>query len=379
MKSLIYLDNAATTFPKPEVVYRSLDFANRNYSFNAGRGSYEESNKCSDIIFECKKSLSKIANCKPESITFLSSATHALNNLIYGIKIEKGDNVYLSPFEHNSAVRPLYYSCSVNKCNLQILPFDEKTWNPDLDQINDMFAMYTPKLVLLTHINNVTGYVVPYEQIFKIAKKHGSITILDCAQSFGIYHDDYPYTDFIVFAGHKSLYANFGIAGFINLSNTFELVPIFRGGTGSDSLNFEMPGKYGDRFEAGSPNVVAIYGLYEAIQWLRKSDVYSHELSLTHYLIDELKKIDKVHLYLPSTPNSIFGIVSFNVNGYCPEDVGTILYDEFNICVRTGYHCCPLIHDFLHTKQTLGTVRVSVGAFNNKNDIDTLLRALKSL
>lgn len=379
MKPLIYLDNAATTFPKPDEVYEALDYANRNYSFNAGRGSYLESSKCSDIILECKKELAKVVNRKAESVTFLSSATQSLNNLLYGLKVADGDSIYISPFEHNSVVRPVHFLSKIKNCNLHLLPFNKTNWLPDLSLISDMFAMNNPRLVVLTRINNVTGYVLPYEEIFRIAKEYECVTILDCAQSYGIYPDEFKYTDYVVFAGHKSLYATFGVAGFVNLTENKDVIPIFRGGTGSDSLNVEMPGVSGDKYEAGSPNIVAIYGLYKSLQWLQKNDLYSKELLLTDYLINKLKNLKKVHLYTPESPQKIFGILSLNVDGYECEDVGTILYDEFNICVRTGYHCCPYIHDFLNTKNLHGTVRISLGAFNKTDDIDVLADALKSL
>ena len=181
-----------------------------------------------------------------------------------------------------------------------------------------------------------------------------------------------------MFAGHKSLYASFGVAGII--STKFSLLNVTKsGGTGSDSLNHYMPETGYERVEAGSPNIVAIYGLHESIKWLKKNDVNKHEKILTSYLIEKLKQLENVILYTPSNPNDLIGIVSINIKGYTPSDVGSILSDEFDIAVRTGYHCSPFVHEFIGSKEFNGTIRISLGAFNTENDVDNLIAALKTL
>ena len=212
-----------------------------------------------------------------------------------------------------------------------------------------------------------------------ISKKYNSINILDASQGFGIV----PITNkdninYIVFAGHKSLYASFGIAGFIKLKSDILRQSIF-GGTGSDTMNPNMPSNVPDGFEAGSPNIVSISGLDASIDWINSVDIYKHENELTSYLIDKLKKIKNIHIFIPNNIDKIFGIVSIGIDGYSSDDVGNILDDEFDICVRTGYHCAPLIHDFIGSLEYNGTVRISLNYFNTKNDIDILIKALESL
>lgn len=374
---MIYFDNSATTFPKPKCVYDALDYANRNLAFNAGRGQYNKAVEASNYIIEARKQIASFINCDYKSVTFLSSATESLNLIINGLKIVDGDNIYISPFEHNATVRPLYNLQRKIKFNIFIIPFLKESWDVDSVKLKNMFAANNPKAILLSSVSNVTGFKLPYSLIFGEAKKYSSINILDCAQSYGVIGTNKKDVDFIVFAGHKTLYASFGIAGFINLTN-YELEIVKSGGNGSDSLNHYMPDKYYERYEAGSPNIVAIYGLIESCKWLKVNNVFNKEEELTKYLIKQLRKNKKIKLYAPDNEN-LFGIVSINVEGYTPDDVARILSDEFDICVRAGFHCAPFVHDFIDTKKFGGTVRVSIGFFNTYGDIDCLIDALKEI
>jgi len=376
---MIYLDNAATTYPKPECVYKALDKANRN-AFNTGRGSYKVARELTKIIDITRSQILDLNNIKDGNVVFTASATQALNDIIFGVDIKEGDNVYISPFEHNSIVRPLARLKKIKNINIVHIPFKKDTWELDSDKLKNMFALNKPSVVLLTHVNNVTGFIIPYEEIFLESKKYKAINVLDCSQSYGIVPiKNTELLHYITFAGHKSLYASFGIAGFIKLKND-KLSKCIFGGTGSDTMNQEMPDSIPEGYEAGSPNIVAISGLHESINWLKDIDVYNHEKELTKYLIAELKKVKKCKIFIPDNyDNRIFGVVSFNILGYTSEEVGNILDDEFDIYVRTGYHCGPLIHDFIGATDSNGTIRVSLGYFNTKNDIDELVKALKTL
>lgn len=375
---MIYFDNSATTFPKPQCVYEALDYANRNLAFNAGRGIYKKASECSKIIEDTRKDLASLINCDWRNVTFLSSATEASNIIINGLDIQDGDNIYISPFEHNAIIRPLHNIKKQINFNIIVIPFDKKTWEVDINKLNDMMVMQSPKAVLISQVSNVTGYELPYKNIFEVSKKYNAINVLDAAQSFGIIDVSKENVDFVIFAGHKSLYASFGVAGFINLNN-IHLKITKSGGNGSDSLNSEMPQDYYGRYESGSPNVVAIYALKQSINWLKEQNIYAHEKALTEYLIGELKKLDKVTIYIPENHANIFGIVSINIKGYRSEDVAYILSNEFDICVRSGFHCSPLIHDFIDTVHIGGTIRISLGFFNTKDEINILIQAIKTL
>lgn len=373
---MIYFDNAATTYPKPEKVYKELNEANRN-AFNAGRGSYEKAREATKEIDDLRKKFLTLNKTNNASIIFTNSATESLNNIIFGIDIKEGGYIYVTPFEHNSIIRPLEELKRRKNIKVIELPFNKETWEPNLEKINDMFSLQKPSAVFISQISNVTGYIVPYEKIFSLAKKYNSINILDAAQGFGIIPiNNCDIISYIVFAGHKSLYASFGIAGFIKLSSDY-LAPNIFGGTGSETLNPNMPSEF--PYEAGSQNIVAIRGLSKSIDWLNENPVYEKKAKLTKYLIKELKQLENIKLFLPDNNDNIFGIVSFIVLGYSSSDVGMILDTEYNICVRTGYHCAPLVHDFIDSLQYNGTIRVSLGYFNTKEEIDELINALRTL
>lgn len=373
---MVYLDNAATTYPKPDEVYAALDFANRNFAFNAGRGSYDSAKKTFRMIQETRREIADFVSADENNVVFTSSATEALNLIINGLDFTEGDTVYISPFEHNAIVRPLHNLVKTKGINVKTLPFNKETWVPEIEIIENLFALNKPKAILLSHVSNVTGYILPFEKIFGIAKKYGATTVLDCAQSFGVVKVDVTDTDFIVFAGHKSLYASFGIAGFITL-HTPQLAVTKSGGTGSDSLNPDMPTELPGRYEAGSPNSVAIAGLHASVQWLKGKSIFAEELKLTNYLLKRVSELPNVLMYLPKN-GAVFGILSLNIKNYSADDIGTILSEDYNICVRTGYHCAPLVHDFIGSREYSGTVRVSLGAFNSPNDVDQLVEALST-
>ena len=374
---MIYLDNAATTYPKPNCVYEALDHANRYLAFNAGRGSYKEAKMVSDLIDDTREKIADMISVNKDSVYFESSATEALNIIINGLNLEKGDTVYISPFEHNAVVRPLFNLKKTKGINIKVIPFNRVTWEVETAKLNDSFLLYKPKACFLSHISNVTGYVLPVDVIFSHTKEYNCINVLDCSQSFGTILPDRQHADFLVFAGHKSLYASFGVAGFINITNQF--LSVYKsGGTGSDSLNPDMPLTGASRFETGSINSVAVAGLNASLSWIKSVEIYEHEKELTRYLIQRLESLAFVKIIKPKEKD-IIGIVSILVDGYESNDVGTILSEDYDICVRTGYHCAPFIHDFTNTRDYGGTVRISLSWFNNFDDIDKLIQALETL
>ncbi len=375
---MIYLDNAATTYPKPEIVYKELDRANRN-AFNTGRGSYKPAREASIIKENVRKKILELNNINKGNVVFTSSATSSLNDIIFGINLKKGDCVYVSPFEHNSIIRPLEELKKRIQITIKVLPFNNKTWKLDIEKTKDLFILNNPAAIFISQVSNVTGYLLPYNEVFELGKTYNSINILDASQGYGIVKiNDYSNINYIVFAGHKSLYASFGVAGYIKLKDDIIKPNIF-GGTGSDTMNPNMPCSFPEGYEAGSPNIVAISSLNVSIDWLNQVKVFEHESNLTMYLIEQLSSIKGVNVYAPDDLSKIFGVVSFSVDKYTSEDVGKILDEEFDICVRTGFHCAPLIHEFIGSLEYGGTVRVGLNYFNNKDDIDTLINALNSL
>ena len=374
---MIYLDNAATTFPKPDEVYTALNNANKT-AFNAGRGSYKVAREKTTIIEKTREKILSIANIKSGKVVFTPSATIALNSIIFGLDLKENDYIYISPFEHNSVVRPLEELKEKIGVNIEVIPFTENGWELDEERLTNLFAIKNPKAIFLSQISNATGYLLPYEKIFELSNTYESINILDSSQAYSIVPLNSENINYIVFAGHKSLYSSFGIAGYIKLKQDKLKKTIF-GGTGSDTMNPNMPDEFPTGYEAGSPNIVAIEGLNASLDWISKHNIYKEETKLTKYLIESLKSIEKAVLYLPAKEEKVFGIVSFNIEGYTSDDVGKILDDEFDILVRTGYHCAPLINKLEDFMCYNGTVRASLSYFNKLEDIDHLVKALKTL
>lgn len=382
MEQVIYLDNAATTFPKPEPVYAAMDEVNRKYAVNAGRGAYRKAQYASGIVTETKNALRRLVGVDSSvPVVFCPSVTVALNQIINGLELKENSYVYYSPYEHNAVARTLNYLAKKKSINLRELPMDDTTGEIEIDKLPYIFSKEAPAAVFCTCVSNVTGYILPVDEIFSESKRYGSINVLDTAQSLGLIEYDARKNngaDIIAFAGHKSLYGPFGIGGFINITHV-PLNEYIVGGTGSDSLNLEMPKGDEAKYESASSNIVAIAGLKAALDVLDVKEIYEHEKELTVYLLEKLKALPNVKVYVPQDANKHIGIVSFVVEGYKSDDVGMILDEDYNIAVRTGYHCAPHIHAHLKDGKYLGTVRVGMSRFTSKEELDRLVDALKDL
>ena len=375
---MIYLDNAATTFPKPNSVYEAMDRANREYAVNAGRGSYKAAREANRIITETKQQLRNLVKADiSAAVVFAPSITIALNQIINGLDIRKGAVVYVSPYEHNAVARTVHKIAQEKSLLVKELPIKEQDLSIDLEKMKYEFTKDRPEFVFSTHVSNVTGYILPVEEIFSEAKKYDAITVLDSAQSLGLIDISVSSlkVDIIAFAGHKTLYGPLGIGGFINVTGV-SLNTFITGGTGSDSLNLDMPTGAESHYEAASCNIVAIYGLNAALTDLNQKSNYEKEMKLTEYLLERLGTIEGVRVIEYPSNTLQVAVVSFIVDGYKSEDVGMILDEDFDIAVRTGYHCAPYIHKYLKDEPTLGTIRVGVGQYSTIDDIDELIKAL---
>lgn len=378
---MIYLDNAATSFPRPEPVYIEMDRVNRNLSVNAGRGGYKAAREASELIQNTKSGIAKLFHCAGlADVVFTPSITQAMNQIINGLNINSNTVIYISPYEHNAVARTVEAVRVNTGCEVCFLPLDETTLEIDLEKMAYLFHEKKPDVVISTVISNVTGYRLPVEEIFEAAQAYGAITIADAAQAAGLIEIDYKafHADIIAFAGHKTLCGPFGIGGFI-IKKGLILNQVLTGGTGSDSLNPQMPEESPNRYEAASENIVAVAGLNAALEWLKENPHERKIQELTQYLISRMSENDKITVLSMQTVGKCYGIVSFVVEGYDSNDVGSILDDEFDIAVRTGYHCAPYIHDYLNDEAYAGTVRVGIGPFNTEQDIDDLVENLESL
>lgn len=379
LQETVYLDNAATTFPKSENVYKAMDRVNRLYAVNAGRGSYTLARKATQIIDDAKKMLLEFVNAPVTAKVVLTpSITIALNIILQGIEWQKGDTVYVSPYEHNAVARTFNLIKEKYQIEMKLMPVNDEL-EINLTLLEDLFIKDKPKCVCCTGVSNVTGYILPTKDIFRIAKKINAITILDSAQSLGLIKQDADNIDFLAFAGHKTLYGPLGVGGFIDNSN-IKLGNLIVGGTGSNSLDLSMPEISPYSYESGSANIVAIAGLKAALEEIDVDSNFKKEKELTEYLVEKLQEIYGIRLYVPNDEKHI-GIVSFNIKGpgLSADEVGKILDEEFNIAVRTGYHCAPYVHEIIDDKVYNGTVRVGLGRFNTREDIDALCEALEQM
>jgi cysteine desulfurase family protein len=372
---IAYFNNAATTFPKPEKVYRFVDKFYRESGFNTGRGQNISTN---NLIQDTRNLLLELFHCPAQKVVFTPSATEAINIILQGLPIKDNYNIYISPFEHNAVTRVINYLQSLYKINIITLSVNEKSLTYDIEKITYQFAEAKPNIVIISHASNVCGLIAPIKEICTVSHKYGAINVIDMCQTAGLIDTDLSSNiyDFVIFAGHKTLYATFGIAGFI-CNGDIKPKPLIYGGTGFDSANPNVPDTIPERYEVGSQNIMAIAGLYAALNWIKKISIeriYEKEKENHSKLISVLEGFDNIKIIAPPVTTKTIGVVSCIFDGYSSDNIGQVLIRQ-GIEVRTGLHCSPLAHKFLGTFPE-GTVRFSVGYFNNDNDFEVLEKAL---
>lgn len=381
---MIYFDNAATTYPKPECVYIATDECQRYFGVNAGRGTYKTARKASEVIQRTRVALAELVNVSNENyVIFSPSATVAMNMVLNGLDYNSNTTVYITPFEHNAVVRPLKRLSDIYGFSIEMLPFDGKSQELDREAMRNKFIVRHPDIVIVNHVSNVTGNILPIDEIFNASREYGAVNILDASQSLGLVPIDLSSqkTDFLVFAGHKNLYGNFGTGGFVYNCNV-KLKTFLTGGTGSDSLNINMPEQLPDLYEPSSHDIVSISALNASLSWIIDKgihNIYIHKKELTEYAIQRLSELSSVSLYLPANREKHIAIISLTHTDYRSDELADILDNDFDIAVRSGYHCAPYIHNLIGTEDNGGTVRISIGFFNTRDDIDSLINALIEL
>ncbi len=373
-----YFDNAATTYPKPENVYRYMDYFYRNYGVNVGRGQFKEASIAFAMVKETRELLLELFHASyPYEVIFTPSATIALNTIINSIEFKENDAIYITPFEHNAVIRTLY--ARQKEVGFKVVELIvEKTLDFDINKIAAQFKQVPPTYCFLTHASNSFGNIIPIEDICLQSKKYNAINIIDMAQTAGLIDTDIKKlnANYVVFAGHKTLYAPFGVAGIVTDASK-KLKPFIFGGTGLDSINPEMPDSSPIRFEAGSLNILAIAGLNASLKWIFEiglDNIRLKEQELTKCLLKVITKYKNISLIRGRDESKNIGIVSCLFEGYSSDSIGQVL-SENDIAVRTGLHCAPLGHKLLKTSPA-GTVRFSLSYFNKEEDFLALDKAL---
>lgn len=376
MSQIAYFNNAATTYPKPEKVYTFADKFYRETGVNSGRGQINSASKLTTLT---RQMLLELFHAKNKKVVFTPSATEAINVILRGLPLTDNCTVYVSPFEHNAVIRTLHYLQGIYKLNIITLAVDETTLKYDVEKIKYQFSESPPNLVVMSHASNVCGVVAPIQEICTLSHGYGAINVIDMCQTAGLIDIDISGSiyDFVVFAGHKTLYATFGIAGFI-CNGDIILEPLIFGGTGIDSANPDVPDTIPERYEVGSQNILGIAGLYAALEWNKEigiSNIYAKEQASHDKLLNILKKYDNIKVILPADGVLAVGVVSCVFDGYSSDNIGQILSEQ-GVEIRTGLHCAPTAHKFLGTFPA-GTVRFSVSYFNTDEDFEKLEKAME--
>ena len=377
---MFYFDNAATSFPKPESVYREMDSFYREYGVNIGRGQFRESSIANKLADDTRKLMLDLFHVNGlYQCVFTSSATLAMNTILQGFPWEFGMNIFITPFEHNAILRTLHVLSKKYDLHVIQLTPDKEKWEYDMAKIKSQFQSRRPDLFVATHASNAFGFINPIKDLFGLAKEFGAITVCDMAQTAGLIDTDIARNniDFAVFAGHKTLCGPFGVAGFVTNKGNL-LNPLIYGGTGVDSANLDMPSEIPIRFEAGSHNIHAIAGLHAALIWIKETGIdriRQQEYDTTKELLRILKSHYNISTVRCPDEEKNIGVISCVFDGYSSDSIGQVLSNQ-GIAVRTGLHCAPESHRFLGTAPS-GTVRFSISYFTNNHDLEALDDALE--
>jgi cysteine desulfurase / selenocysteine lyase len=375
----IYLDNAATTFPKPERVYRAVDHALREIGVGPGRGSHRRGLAASRVVFEAREAVAALFGIGDSArVIFTHSATESLNLALSGL-LKPGDHVVSTTMEHNSLLRPLLLA---EKTGVEVTwVTGDRCGLVDWKDIRAALSSNT-RLVALSHCSNVTGAIQPVAEIGALARKEGILLLVDAAQSAGAVPIDVDEMkiDLLAVPGHKGLFGPQG-TGILYVAEGIELRPLIVGGTGGFSSAAEQPDTLPERFESGTMNTPGIAGLKAGVEFLLSrgiGEVRRKEALLVTQLLEGLAAIPGIVTYSPASQELRGGVVSFTAAGLDPAEIGYRLDSEFDIAVRVGLHCAPSAHRTIGTFPG-GSVRVSPGYFNSGDDIEIFLSALRRI
>ncbi len=378
MTRSVYLDNSATSYPKPESVYRAVDHALRHVGANPGRGGHRPTLEAARLLFEVRETAAQFVHARdPERIAFTSGATEAINIALFGL-LAPGDRVVTSTMEHNAVTRPLRV---LQERGVQIVkvPADARGFlHPAA--VREACTDET-RMVVLSHCSNVTGTVQPIEEIGPWCRRRGILFLVDAAQSAGLFplNVEAMGIDLLAVPGHKGLMGPPG-TGFLYAHEGVNPLPLTYGGTGAHSHSDLPPVRLPESLESGTLNTPGLAGLKAGIDFLIEQGgaIRDHEKALMAQLMDGLRTIDGIELYGPLDPLFHGGALSFNLIDRDPSEVGFLLDHQHGIAVRAGLHCAPDAHRTIGTFPR-GTVRVSPGCFNTVEEIDYFVASVAAV
>lgn len=375
----IYLDNAATTFPKPESVYKEMERVMRHCA-NPGRSGHKMALESGRVIHRTRELLAKLFKIENSmQIIFTHNATEALNLGIKGL-LKQGDHVITTSLEHNSVLRPLYTLKAEGQIDVSIIEGNEE--GIDKIEIIEQEIRANTRMIITTHASNVTGSLLPVKKIGEIAQKHGIVYMVDAAQSAGIIDIDVAdmRIDLLAFPGHKGLLGPQGTGG-LYMREGIHLKPMWEGGTGSQSESLLQPELLPDRFESGTHNTIGIAGLGAGIEFILEEgleNIRIKEEMLTKRLIDGLMEVKGVRILGPRDAQKQAAVISFIVEGVDCTEASFMLDNNYDIACRSGLHCAPLTHKTIGTFHS-GTIRLSPGYFNTIEEIDRTIQAVHEI
>lgn len=376
---MIYFDNAATSWPKPPAVRAALDDYFGNAGGNPGRSGHRMSIAAARVVENAREGLAELFNVNdPSRLVFTQNATHALNLALYGA-LRPGDHVVTTSLEHNSVMRPLRHLETLG-VELTVVACTREGML-DLDSLRRALRPGT-RLLVTTHGSNVVGTLIPVGTVAALAREHDILYLVDASQTAGAIPIDVQEMglDLLAFSGHKGLLGPTGTGG-LYIRKGIVLAPLMRGGTGSDSAHQTQPEFLPDAYESGTLNVAGIAGLAAGVRFLLEigiEAVKAHERTLVAQFLARASEIPGIVLYGPRDPALQCGVVSFNIAGATPSEVGLILDESFGIMARTGLHCAPSAHRTLGTFPA-GTVRFGFGWFNTPAEVEVAVEALREM
>lgn len=379
-KNVIYLDHAATSWPKPATVQRAMNDFLEHAGGNPGRSGHRLSIAAGRIVYGAREAVAGLFRFPdPLRVIFTANATHAINIALYGL-LTPGSRVVTSGMEHNAVMRPLR-QLEQGGIEVVVVPCA-----PDgrLDRAAFRRAITSgTRLVVINHASNVVGTLAPIAEIASLAHAAGALLLVDAAQTAGVYPLDMPALgiDLLAFTGHKGLHGPPGTGGLIlgELVDTLQISPLLQGGTGSRSEYEIQPEFLPDKFECGTPNGVGIAGLGAGVAWILDQGIEAirqHEITLTSRLLEGLGEIPGVQIYGPSDATQRTAVVSFTAAGYRVSEIGLRLDEEAGVLCRVGLHCAPAAHRTIGTFPE-GTVRLAPGPLTTLEDIDATIQTVK--
>ena len=373
---MIYLDNAATTFPKPKEVYCAVLDCMENYGANPGRAGHKLAMRAGRVIYECRENIAKLLNVSnPMNIIFTHNATDSLNLAIKGV-VKSGDHIITTSVEHNSVIRPIK-ALEKNGVENTIVKCD-KYGHLNTEDIRKAIKPNT-KLIVTTHASNVCGTIIDIESVGNIAKENNILYLVDASQTLGVYDVDVQKlnVDMVAAPGHKCLLGPQG-TGILYIREGLEVDILKEGGTGSNSEELFQPNMMPDRYESGTHNTPGIAGLNAGVKFVLETGIDKirhHEEELCDYMLKRLKEVPNIKIYGPLDSKKRAAVISINIGNIDSGELTFLLDDMYDIATRSGIHCSPLAHQTLETL-IQGTVRFSLGYFNTKEDIDKAVEAL---